>query len=230
MTEDLPEFARYEVKLACPAEDLSEVRAWVQMHPLLFTERFIPRQVNNVYLDSLAANDLGDHLDGVGQRQKLRFRWYGEDYRAAEGALELKCRSAALGWKMTCPVPHAFDLERITWAAWMEELRACVDNQGLAWLASVERPTLINAYQREYYESIEDGVRLTIDYNVRVYDQVMHASPNLTFPLPMEPTAIVEIKAGLAVWERLPNVLARFPVRAGRYSKYVTGMLAALSL
>ena len=40
----------------------------------------------------------------------------------------------------------------------------------------------------------------------------------------------MEIKASLALWRRLPEILARFPLRAARNSKYVSGMQGILSL
>jgi hypothetical protein len=224
-----PESARYEIKLACSPEHLPEVRAWIRLHPALFVETYAPRQVNNVYLDTLAASDLDAHLGGSGQRQKLRFRWYGEEHTAVRGILELKCRSGHLGWKLQVDIPHRFDLSRISWHEWMAQMRARADGPARVWLASVERPTLINQYRREYYEGSEGQVRLTIDHPMRVYDQLAYASPNLSFSVPIARQLIVEVKASLAHWRRLPDVLARFPLRATRNSKYVTGMLGTLS-
>jgi hypothetical protein len=229
MADSILESVRYEIKLACSPERLPEVRAWVCVHPALFVETFAPRQVNNVYLDTMAANDLGAHLGGVGRRQKLRFRWYGEEHTDVRGILELKCRSGHLGWKQQCVIPHSFDLTRISWHEWMAQVRARADGPALVWLASVERPTLINAYRREYYEGSEGQVRLTIDHPMVAYDQLNYAAPNFSFSVPLACQLIVEIKAGLEHWRRLPDVLSGFPLRATRNSKYVTGMLGTLS-
>ena len=222
--------ARYEVKLGCAPERMPEVRAWIGMHPALFCTSYPPRQVNNIYLDSLDAHDLDAHLSGVGQRQKLRFRWYGEDRSDVRGLLEIKCRSGHLGWKEQYALARSFDLTHLTWQAWMAEVRALAEGPALAWLASVERPTLINAYRREYFEAAEGDVRLTIDHPMQVYDQIGYASPNVSFPVPVAPQLIVEIKAGLAAWRRLPEILAHFPLRAVRNSKYVSGMSSILAI
>jgi hypothetical protein len=224
------ELARYEIKLACIPECLPELRAWIQEHPALFCESYPPRQVNNIYLDSLAADNLETHLSGVGLRQKLRFRWYGEEHTAASGSLELKCRSGHLGWKRLCVIPRTFDLSRISWHEWMVQVRALADGPAQSWLASVDRPTLINAYRREYFEASEGEVRLTIDHPMLAYDQIAYASPNLLFAVPLASQIVVEIKAGLAQWRRLPDILSRFPLRATRNSKYVRGMQGTLSL
>lgn len=228
MSHPVPDSPRYEVKLACAPERLAEVRAWVRDHPALFCETYPPRQVNNVYLDSTAGDDLGAHLSGIGRREKLRFRWYGEDHTAVRGTLELKCRSGHLGWKQQHPIPRSFDLRRISWYEWMAQVRALVEGPARIWLASVERPSLINAYRREYFEASEGQIRLTLDHPMWAYDQIMYASPNLSFAVPIERQIIVEIKASLALWRRLPEILARFPLRAARNSKYVLGMQGML--
>jgi hypothetical protein len=62
-----------------------------------------------------------------------------------------------------------------------------------------------------------------------VYDQTAYGSPNLSFGIPGDQIT-VEIKARLAHWRRLPDILARFPLRATRRSKYVTGMARTLSI
>lgn len=230
MVDPCPDAARYEVKLACAPEHLPQVRAWICVHPALFVATYAPRQVNNIYLDTLAADDLGAHLSGIGRRQKLRFRWYGEGHTAVQGNLELKCRSGRLGWKQQVPIPHRFDLSRISWQEWMSQVRAHADGAALAWLSSVERPTLINAYRREYFEAGEGQIRLTLDHPMQVYDQIAYASPNLLFAVPVARQIIVEIKASLAHWRRLPEILSRFPLRATRNSKYVSGMSGTLAL
>ena len=229
MSHPVPDSPRYEIKLACAPERLAELRSWVRDHPALFIETYPPRQVNNVYLDSTAVDDLNAHLSGIGRREKLRFRWYGEEHTAVRGALELKCRSGHLGWKLQSPIPHSFDLSHVSWYEWMVQLRAFAEGPARVWLASVERPTLINVYRREYFEASEGQIRLTLDHPMSVYDQIMYASPNLSFAVPVERQIIVEIKASLALWRRLPDILARFPLRAARNSKYVHGMQGILS-
>jgi hypothetical protein len=229
MSHPVPESPRYEIKLACAPEHLPELRSWVRRHPALFNETYPPRQVNNVYLDTLAGDDLYAHLSGIGRREKLRYRWYGEDHTAVRGSLELKSRSGHLGWKQQWAIPRSFDLSQVLWHDWMAQVRALADGAALIWLSSVERPTLINAYRREYFEASEGQIRLTLDHPMSVYDQIAYASPNLSFAVPLERQIIVEIKASLALWRRLPDILSGFPLRAARNSKYVRGMLGILS-
>jgi hypothetical protein len=57
---------------------LPEVLAMVRRHPVGFIEAYLPRMVNNIYLDSPGLNSFFDHINGVSNRAKTRVRWYGD--------------------------------------------------------------------------------------------------------------------------------------------------------
>ena len=229
MDGPFPKSTRYEVKMTCPEAHLPEVRSWLRVQSDPFGETYPPRQINNIYLDSQAAGSLEDHLDGVSSRQKLRFRWYGPDADAAQGNLELKCRAGRLGWKKHYPIPYTFDLTRTLWHLWLGQLRDQADGEATLWLSTVARPTLVNRYMREYLATLDGQIRLTIDYQIRAYDQLLYTVPNLDFPLPIEPQVVIELKSDPAHLRRLSDILTQFPLRAARHSKYVTGIESALS-
>jgi hypothetical protein len=220
--------ARYEVKMTCDEIYLPEVRSWVRLHPDGFVEAYPPRQVNNVYLDTFGAGHLADHLSGVGDRQKLRFRWYGRQDTHVQGILELKGKSGHLSWKRQCPIPRTFDLTQISWHDWMAQLRALVDREAAFGLLDIERPTLLNRYLREYSTTFDGQIRLTVDHEMRVYDQIAYHMPNLTLDIPIERRVVLEVKSDPSHLRRLSDLLTSFPLRVERNSKYVTGMQSLL--
>ncbi len=227
MDNQLPESTRYEVKMTCEEMYLPDVRSWVQLHPEVFVEAYPPRRVNNVYLDTLDTDSLNDNLTGVGERSKLRFRWYGEAITAVQGILELKCKSNHLRWKRYRPIPAIFDLTQISWRDWIAQLRAHADDQAIVWLSLADQPSLLNRYMREYYETIDGQIRVTLDYDQRVYNQIGHLRPNLTSEMLMEQPIIIEVKSDPVFYPRVSEVLSSFPPRVERYSKYVTAMLSS---
>jgi hypothetical protein len=81
---------------------------------------------------------------------------------------------------------------------------------------------------REYYESIDCPIRVTIDYNVVAYEQLTHLKPNLRIKAPVPPHVVVEVKAEPALHRRISDVLSSFPIQVGRNSKYVNGVLGSL--
>ena len=220
---------RLELKMTCPETYLGQARAWVRLHPDLFVEAYPPRQVNNLYFDTPDLACLDANLVGVRDRAKLRLRWYGRDHAAARGALELKHKANQLGWKDICPVPGHMDLTCISWADLLRHLKAHAQGEVALWLGVADRPVLINSYVREYYESGDRQVRVTIDHRQSAYDQLLYAAPNLSVQTHITDRVVVEVKADAALHRRVSRVLSSLPLHTDRNSKYVNGVMEALS-
>jgi len=221
---------RYEIKMTCDEVFIPDVRSWLRLHPDAFFEAYPSRQVNNLYLDTPEATCLNDNLLGARERSKLRFRWYGRGCCAVQGSLELKCKLNQLGWKVRCPGPMTLDLATITWDECMQHLGRYATSEIALWLSRVDRPTLLNSYVREYYESMDREIRITIDYGQQFYGQILYAAPNLTIRSPVTSTLVLEVKCDPHLHRRLSNVLSGLPLQVARNSKYVNGLLGSLEL
>ncbi len=221
---------RYEIKIPCDPQRLPQVRAWVRLHPAHWRIAYPPRQVNNIYFDTLDCQSLNDNLGGAGVRSKLRLRWYGPDLDVVTGArLELKQKRGAVGWKEFGRFGGTLDLAHSPWPDIRQSLRETADHRAGLWLTQFTHPALINHYWREYYVAAGQTVRLTIDTRLRAYAQRSSGRPNLHRPAPIAARVIIELKAPVdrPSYERLAEILAHFPLRPDRHSKYVHGMLAA---
>ncbi len=219
---------RYEIKIPLPAHWLADVESWVRLHPAQWRVTYPPRQVNNVYFDTARYAGLNANLSGVGERDKLRLRWYGTDTaRITAANLERKHKQSTVGWKAISPVAEVFDLAETPWRALVRDVRAAVLPEARQWLDVFAIPTLINHYWRAYYATPDDALRLTIDTALRAYDQRAAACPNVTRPACAQALLVVELKASPADvdYQRLTDALARFPAPVERFSKYVQGML-----
>ncbi len=220
---------RYEIKISCKPHHLHQVNAWVRLHPAHWLVAYPPRQINNIYFDTYDHKNLNDNLAGVGTRHKARLRWYGPVLETVAGArLELKCRQGQVGWKETCPLNHlTLDLLRQPWTDLRRAITQAADARAELWLAQFDYPVLINHYQRSYYVTPDQAVRLTVDSDLRAYNQRFVAYPNVRRPAPVTDRVIIELKADRQHHARLTHILAHFPVRVDRHSKYVQGMIAA---
>ncbi len=219
---------RYEVKIPLPAHWLADVQTWVRLHPAQWRVTYPPRQVNNIYFDTARYDGLNANLSGVGERDKLRLRWYGIDVTHVAGAnLERKHKQGMVGWKVVSPAEGVFDLAGTTWRSLTRDLQAAVMPAARQWLELFALPTLINHYWREYYATPDDAVRLTIDTALRACDQRAVACPNLTQQAHVDAPLVVELKASADDddFRRLSEALARFPAPVDRFSKYVQGMM-----
>jgi hypothetical protein len=220
---------RYELKIRCPSLYRPQIEAWVRTHWAHWRVRYPPRQVNNIYFDTLDSQNVEDNLDGVGERRKLRLRWYGPSLeRVTDARLERKCREGAVGWKEIWPVEVDLDLTRQAWPEICARLRVAVDPRMAIYFTAAAAPTLINCYHRAYYATPDEAVRLTIDSDLRAYDQRFSARPNLSRAVRMPDWVIVELKAAAEYLPRLADILADFPFRPDRCSKYVSGVVSAL--
>jgi hypothetical protein len=226
MTTELPA-ARYEIKMSYEPGVSPELHSWVDSHPAGFVTAYPSRQVNSVYMDTPDLSSFNDHLSGVPLRRKLRFRWYGEDLARAKGIMEVKNKSERVGWKITQPVDCEFDLATQSWDEIMHALRTRTTGVVHEMLC-VARPVVLTVYFREYFVSGNGLVRLTIDDNLRAYDQLMTASPNIWFCQPLEQALIVELKSDQENAGYVSDILSHFPSRSNRYSKYMTNLSLSL--
>ena len=220
--------ARYEYKLPCDPALLPEIEAWVRLHPAHWRVSYPPRQVNNIYFDSPDLHDFNANLSGVGRREKLRLRWYGPHLTRVAGAqLERKCKEGLAGWKEIAFFSGTLDLSGAIWPALLATLCAGLDAPAQLWLAARNGPVLINSYQRAYYETPDSALRLTLDTQLRAYEQRSSLAPNLTRQALQAEQMVVELKGPVddASTRRIAQVLQAFPLRVGRFSKYLHGVL-----
>ena len=132
-----------------------------------------------------------------------------------------------MGRKARCLLPCRLDLT-LPWIAILETIRANAASDWQPVLQTVDQPTLLNGYQREYYVTPDGAMRVTLDYAQAAYDQRLSPRPNLRIRLPVTDTVVIEIKTSHEQEDRLQEVAAQFPVHRSRNSKYAGSLLAAL--
>ncbi|MDJ0755774.1 MAG: VTC domain-containing protein [Ardenticatenaceae bacterium] len=219
---------RYELKLVAPEVELSRVRSWVRLHPAGFRTAYPPRQVNSIYLDTPGFRNLDDNLAGMPDRQKMRFRWYGVVSDTVKNpVLEIKSREGNVGFKQQQKLQHELDLTT-SWAHIFSAVKTAVSPAFLPLLNQHSRPAILNSYQREYFVTHDGLIRLTLDYDQRVFDQRMTLKPNRNRPVPLTKEVVIELKASPEQTERMVAIMGYFPLLRSRNSKYVKGMLSGL--
>ena len=221
---------RVEIKIPVPVALLPDVLAWVRLHPAHWRKAYPRRQVNNVYFDSPTLGGLNANLGGIGERAKLRLRWYGAEMRRVlDGQLELKRKCGTTGWKEIAHLHTPLDLAGRHWAEVLSELRCKLPDRAARWLDCSPLPVLINSYQREYFVTPDGHLRLTVDDALEAYDQRASVVPNLWSSLETGNDVVVELKAPIdtVTLRRLNDALSCFPISASRFSKYVNGVLAS---
>ncbi|MEZ4646724.1 MAG: polyphosphate polymerase domain-containing protein [Chloroflexota bacterium] len=220
-----PPTLRYELKFTCDSHWLTQARSWIRQHPTAFRVAYPPRTVNSLYLDTQGLNMLQANLSGIGQRQKLRLRWYNDT--PSNPTLELKYKDNLLGGKHQHKLPITLDLAQ-PWPALFAALQPHLTPAWQLLLQTYQRPVLMNRYRREYYASYDGQIRVTLDYDQEAFDQQFGNRPNLHTPILMQPPIVLELKADDAQTERLQAIAAYFPIPRTRNSKYANSLLTAL--
>lgn len=225
MSDLMPDPLRYEVKYVGRASELHRLLTWVKNTQAGFTEPYPSRQVNNIYFDTFDHFAFAENISGASARSKVRLRWYGEIENPAQSLLEVKRRRSGVGWKLAYRI-GPLSLTGVPWRSIRRSLRAQLSPEAALWLDANPQPVLINRYRRRYFLSGDGRVRLTVDWNQRVYDERTGRLPNLTRRANLPDTLVVELKFDRSD-RKLANRHAQgIPLRLSRNSKYVIGVQA----
>jgi len=209
---------RYEVKLVGAESDFSRVNAELRLLPSLLRSLHPTRVVQSVYLDTDDGVAMRDNLSGISTRQKLRFRWYGEGSERVAGQLEWKCRNNSLGSKDVVrlePIEVSGTTRRSfvralhdqVPAVWQQRLRGRVPAQ---WIR----------YRRDYHGSADGDLRITVDRELRAFDQRFDYVLSNLRATPLPALLIIEVKASAERRDAIERWLQGVSLRPSKCSKF----------
>lgn len=212
---------RYEVKYMAYQAALPQVLGWLESSRFAFCEAFPSRRINSVYFDTIDNRGFADNEDGISRRQKVRYRWYGESVVPLSGALEIKNRKNAKGWKRICPTEGFFFESGWSWDEFSKCLEDQVTSEFSEALSEYSEPKSIISYDRMYFVSADQHVRVTVDQNLHFFQQDSQIEPNFTRFSSANDLVVVEVKCPELFREQASQVVKDIPLRSSRCSKYV---------
>ncbi|MBN1304104.1 MAG: polyphosphate polymerase domain-containing protein [Anaerolineales bacterium] len=215
---------RYERKFLVSELDAGQVRMLVKRHPGMFYEPYPPRYINNIYLDSEELENYNQNVSGIGERHKVRVRWYAGLFgNISSPVLEFKVKDGLVGAKYSYPLPpfqfeHGFDQRSF------QELirRAELPEQVKLYLRGLN-VVLCNRYYRWYYVVRDQRFRVTVDTDM-VYYQVKKDRNRFRRKYPDHKHVVVELKYEKPFDDIADRMAGFFPFSLSRNSKYVTGI------
>jgi hypothetical protein len=220
------EEVRLEIKFVAYAYEVDRVVQWLRLHHAAFDKPFPDRRVHNVYFDSYEYDAYGENLSGISRRVKVRYRWYGEEPYPDVGVLEIKCKRNKYGWKHRFPVTDSPLQSGKRWRDIRKSITGVLPARGKICLDTYPLPVILNHYDRQYFESRDESVRVTIDTGMKVYDQRYKSVPNVTRRANISDLMIIEFKAEPAAQDQVNRAVQTLPIRVNRHSKYTTGVEA----
>jgi len=208
---------RHEVKLALDPLGFERVRAELALHASAVRRQHPERIVQSLYFER--AGERVDPLEGSDERAKLRLRWYGDACLAVRARLEEKSRRGELGFKRADELDGPFDVEHAMSRELLARLRALAPARWRAHLARDIRPSHWTAYRREYLVTADGRVRVTIDRDLRAFDQRFLARVERGAATPLPNVTIVELKARPDARDELRELCCSLSARPERCSK-----------
>ena len=206
--------ARNEIKFVGNIIYLQEVLLWIQMNKLSFNNVYDKRKVNSIYFDSINAICYEDNIIGHSSRTKLRVRWYNGNKKMN---FELKRKRNSFGWKLIKTFTPNFDINNVRTIDLPELIRKELPTIYQYYIDIYSEPSVLISYDREYFISSDDAIRITVDTNQMFTDLV-----NGAFDRHEElDTFVVEFKFNRDDYNSVKKMIENFPLRLSRNSKYI---------
>ena len=215
---------RYEKKFVCDRHSAQDVHAIITLHPAGFRRVHPPRQINNVYLDSEDFSCYQDHIAGLGIRQKYRLRWYGPfGGGPVPVVLERKLRTGQVACKRRVNLGVFDTADGLSVGTIRKVLAGAQMRPDVRVALAVLRPVLLNRYRRQYFESHDRKLRLTLDQDLR-FAPVLVSECQPDAPWRRQAGTVLELKYAVDAEDAAARAAQALPFRLARHSKYIHGI------
>ena len=218
------ESLRYEKKYICSNLLTSQARLIIKSLPSQFIQSFSPRFINNIYFDSLDKDYYQNNIDGLGDRHKVRIRWYNNLFgNIKEPKLEIKSKKNHQNYKNTFAIDSFYFEKNLqdkrNLKNWIN--KADIPDNLLKLLCSFHISSM-NSYHREYFISTDNGIRITLDSEMTFYDVGTESIIKINtvdndYPL-------IELKYDSKLSSEGDNIANEIPFRINKHSKYILGV------
>ena len=131
----------------------------------MFKEVHPKRIVNSIYLDTDGYQDVWDNINGFGNRKKIRIRWY-NNLNNSKVFLEVKKKIGFVTQKKVEELGNFKNLDELVF--FINEEKYIKTNLLLSKKINLKK-TLLIQYQRNYYELPDKKLRVTVDNNLKIY-------------------------------------------------------------
>ena len=143
---------RFEKKFTVDSTKLSSVL--YELRSKGFFKIYPNRIVNSVYYDDSDLSSFYENLDGLSERVKYRFRFYGNDSQKVEGKFERKIKSNDVNYKLS--EKHVMTRKNLYNSKFPDKPNL--------------KPNVHTNYERFYFYNRFKKIRCTVDINLKVFN------------------------------------------------------------
>lgn len=202
---------RFEKKYQVPKSQLLQYQLNIAAHGFMLHHQ--PRYINNLYIDNIRLDSFHENIEGLSDRKKTRFRWYGEKFGTHKITAEIKIKADDVNRKISESLIK-YTLTRLEdIPSLYNKLRDDLPEHYNYKLFDYS-PSLLNRYLREYFYHPVSNVRITLDHDRWYYN------PRTGKEAVDEKNIIIEIKSS----SDNPFCEIEFPMLLDKSSKYCTGI------
>ena len=212
---------RIEIKDIFGSFDLPKIQKAIQISHFAFRKSFPDRQINSIYLDNYSFSSFEESIEGNCLRTKTRLRWYEHPQSEVSAVLELKKKQGVYSWKHLYENSYRIDPKARKWSTFINFLK----KEEVDIIQSNLKPQSIVSYFRSYYASFDGKVRITIDQNLKTYQQTNLLRPNFTFHRKHSNTVVLEIKVSAKDSNLIREGCKDIPFNPQRFSKYCESLI-----
>jgi hypothetical protein len=176
--------------------------------------------VQSIYFDDDHLTSCRQSLDGIDPRNKVRLRWYDNDWPSDHAIFELKHKRGNYVSKSRTSVAVGSNFKDQPFTQIKSTLTDALPPEQAAWLAAWWNPTMLVSYNRQHFLDRDTPIRMTLDYDIQGFDQTAAAKPNKHFSLPYDEVVVLEVKAPVGHEADVNRLLYPLKPRLARLSKY----------
>jgi len=215
------ENSRYELKFVTYDVNYFLIKHWIKMSQHNFFREYENRIVNNIYFDSLNFKSFSDNVDGQSKRVKTRYRWYGKFEKQSYGNMEFKIKRNVFGYKKTYNVKDLIIDEKKDFRYINNKIFNELPQDIGIFFKQNDNPQIINQYEREYFKTKNQKFRVTIDKNIKIFDQRKSNTPNISRKTISQNYIVLEIKFDRKSRKDIEDLISNIPIRISKNSKYI---------
>lgn len=223
---------RSEIKFVCYQQNYFLLKNWIKLHKFNFFKEYDDRNVNNIYFDSFNYKAFNDNLVGLPSRLKVRYRWYGDllsENKKNEGSLEFKFKKNIYGYKKVFKIKDLTINLDSNWSDIKKKILKTLTPEYKILFNKNSQEILINQYKREYFISKNKKLRITLDRNIKIFDQrLTFKKPNFRSKNYTQDYLVIEFKFNKNDKAFLNDLDINVPIKASRNSKYINGVRSVL--
>ena len=213
---------RIELKDVFTRDDLPLIEKSIKLSRFSFYKPYLNRKVNSLYFDDLRYSALEESIEGNSLRTKKRLRWYGDSKNKNNAVLEFKKKLGTYSWKELYRNYYCINPIAQTWSDFIQPL---INDATLPLKKISDTPASIVTYDREYYSSFDNNIRVTLDRNIKTYQQTNLLRPNFSFHRKHSSKIILEIKVSVENSGLIREVFRDIPFNPQRFSKYCESLI-----